>query len=326
MRVKVSDGTQPWYSSDSNNAVDPPFYRELVLNVINRPPEIKNVSLGPDPAKYNDPVEYSAEVNDPDGDLVNLTLHVLDDQGRERRNVTQEVLAGGKVTFKASEYGFFAEGDAGKNFTYYYTYGDGINVTRTVVMQGPHIQPSPKIWVENPRVIPEDENYYWWQRYTFSVDIRNQNHNEFDVAVSLYTDTPAHPWKRHETKTIKVTEKLQTVSFDLNPFDVADRNQSFSYRLRYSATDQKGNALIEGSSSRKINEKLVSNQITSLAMIGLSLMLIPLLALAGGIFMERRFKWGRERSERTRDDKVSSQAGGISMNHILKWVFKWGGK
>ncbi len=41
-------------------------------------------------------------------------------------NETQITLPG-IVSFKAGEYGFFSETDAGKNFTYYYSFDDGIN-------------------------------------------------------------------------------------------------------------------------------------------------------------------------------------------------------
>ena len=61
---------------------------------------------------------------------------VLDDQNGEIRNETQDVKSGTNVTFSAGEYGFFAEVDAGKNFSYRYTYGDGLNDNGTTAASG----------------------------------------------------------------------------------------------------------------------------------------------------------------------------------------------
>ena len=76
--------------------------------------------------RYNDPIEYKANIADADGDLLNVTLHILDENGVELKNETLNMKPG-PVSFKANEYGFFKEADAGKNFTYYYSYDDGID-------------------------------------------------------------------------------------------------------------------------------------------------------------------------------------------------------
>ena len=295
LRIKVTDGQYDWYSSNTTSNA-PHFYGDLVLNVKNNPPTLKNISLiGPNPARYNDPLEYVAIANDPNGDMVNVTLHVIDEKGKERKNVNQEVRAGDQVFFKASQYGLFGEGDAGKNFTYYYTYGDGINITNTSIFDGPHLKTSPKLWVENPKVAPEDENYYWWQKYNFGVDIANQNPGEYNVSVTLYVDTPSHPWLKVETKTVKVSKATQTVSFDTLPFDVSDTNQSFTYMFKFSEFEQHGNDFIEASGA-KINPKVVPYEIYNPLMVfNLASMLI--LIVAGSLFIERRLKRGIEAQE-----------------------------
>ena len=226
---------------------------------------------------------------------MNVTLHVLDEKGKERKNVSQEVKAGDRIVFKASQNGFFGEGDAGKNFTYYYTYGDGINITNTSIFDGPHLRTSPKLWVENPRMVPEDENYYWWQKYNFGVDIANQNPEEYNVTVTLYVDTPSHPWLKVETKTVKVSKAPQTVSFETSPFDVSDTNQSFSYKFKFSEYDQHGNDLIEASGAR-INPKVVPYAIYNWVMLfNLASMLI--LIVIGSLLIERKLKRGIEAQE-----------------------------
>ena len=128
-RAVYNDGSRKKYSSDW--IFTPPYYGELALNLTNRPPEMKNVSLvAPNQTRYNDPIEYKATIEDLDGDLLNVTLHILDTKEEELKNVTQMVLPG-IVSFKVGEYGFFSETDAGKNFTYYYSFDDGINSNQT---------------------------------------------------------------------------------------------------------------------------------------------------------------------------------------------------
>lgn len=287
LRIKVTDGKYDWYSS--NTTTSEPFYGDLVLNVKNNPPTLKNISLiGPNPARYNDPLEYMSKADDPNGDMVNVTLHVLDEKGKERENVSQEVKAGDRLVFEASQYGFFGESDAGKNFTYYYTYGDGINITNTSIYDGPHIKTSPKLWVENPKVVPDDENYYWWQKYNFSVDITNQDPGDYDVAVTLYTNTPSHPWLKVDTKTVRVSKKPQTVFFEAYPFDVSDCNKTFSYRFKFSEYDQNGRDRIERSEAKLINPRIVRYDLASLP-IGFNIFMIVLTSLLIGVFIERRF-------------------------------------
>ena len=288
LRIKVTDGQYDWYSSNTSN-IAPPLFGDLMLTVKNNPPTLENISLiGPNPTRYNDPLDYVAKADDPNGDIVNVTLHVLDEKGVERKNVSQEVKAGDQVLFKTSQYGFFGEGDAGKNFTYYYTYGDGINITNTSIFDGPHLKTSPKIWVENPKVEAEDQNSYWWQKYTFSLDMSNQNPGESNVSVSLYTNTPAHPWKKYETKQMHLTNEPQTVRFDAWPFDVSDANQSFSYRFSFSADEQQGKDFIERASKDVINAKLVKYELISGTGL-INLILIILMSFIGGIFIERWF-------------------------------------
>ena len=113
-RAVYNDGRPKIYSSRWIS--NPPFYGELALNLTNRPPVMKNISLvAPNQTRYNDLIEYKATVDDPDGDLLNVTLHILDDKGMELKNETQNTEPG-DISFKSSEYGFFSESDAGKNF------------------------------------------------------------------------------------------------------------------------------------------------------------------------------------------------------------------
>jgi hypothetical protein len=320
LRIKVTDGQYDWYSSNTTTSV-PHFYGDLVLNVKNNPPTLKNISLiGPNPARYNDPLEYVSRADDPNGDIVNVTLHILDGKGDERRNVSQEVKAGDQVSFKASQYGFFGDGDAGKNFTYYYTYGDGINTTNTSIFDGPHLKTSPKLWVDNPKMVPEDENYYWWQKYNFGVDIANQDPGEYNVTVTLYVDTPSHPWSKVETKAVKVSKTPQTVLFDAHPFDVSDTNQSFNYMFKFSEFEQHGNDFIEASGA-KINPKVVPYAMYNPLMIfNLATMLI--LIVGGSLLIERKLKRGIEAQENAshRSNGKKAQNMGIPGDSIASKI------
>jgi hypothetical protein len=263
------------------------YYSLLELELVNSRPEVDEGSIRVEPARarYNDPIRYEARFDDGDRDMINVTLHLLDERGTEIRNETQDVKSGTNVTFVASQYGFFGEGDAGKNFSYRYTYGDGLDANETETFSGPSLLPSPKIFVSDPNVDPEDENRYWWQKYRFSLKVKNPE--IANLRVDLYTSTPSHPDKYQDTKTINASEEVQTVIFDVQPFDVSDADQSFSYSFRYSATDQNSREETGSLSGDRINPKIVRYPIYSMVTIG-NVLAILLAALVGGIAIERR--------------------------------------
>ncbi len=264
------------------------YYSILELELVNSPPraEAESIRVEPVRARYNDPIRYEARFVDDDGDMINVTLHLLDDRGMEIRNETQDVKSGTNVTFVASQYGFFGEGDAGKNFSYRYTYGDGLDVNGTDAFSGPSLLPTPKIFVSDRTFDPEDENRYWWQKYRFSLKVKNPE--IANLRVDLYTSTPSHPDRYQDTKIINASEEAQSVIFELRPFDVSDANQSFTYSFRYSATDQNSREEIGDLSGDSINPKIVRYPIYSLVTIG-NVLAVLLAALVGGIVIERRF-------------------------------------
>lgn len=201
------------------------------------------------------------------------------------RNETQYVKSGTNVTFIASEYGFFGEGDAGKNFSYRYTYGDGLNSIITEIFPGPTLLPSPKIFVSDPHVEAADENRYWWQNYRFSLKAKNPEMN--NLRIDLYTSTPSHPNRYQDTRVINSSDEAQDVLFDIKPFDVSDANESFTYSFKYSATDQNSREETGDLSGGSINPKIVRYPIYSMVTIG-NLLAVILAALVGGIVIERR--------------------------------------
>jgi hypothetical protein len=277
LRLKATDGQYTWTS------------KNLTLNLINNPPVLSNLSVeAPNPARYNDPIKYVAEVNDVDGDAVNITLHVIDSRGREKANVSQVVLPGSEADFLANQYGFFGKADSGKNFTYYYSFGDGINITNTTMQDGPRLRKSTAIWVDNAKVVPEDEFQYWWQSYNFSADMKNQEQGNVKVLVTLFTDTPAHPWKAVATQEVTLTPEPRPVFFTVKPFDVQDVNQTFKFKFTYSEYDQHQKDFIEAAGARNIGAKLIKYEIAS--PVGLANIFIILLAsLLAGMLIERRF-------------------------------------
>ncbi len=264
------------------------FFSVLELDLVNSPPKVdeESVSVEPSRARYNDPIRYEARFADSDGDLINVTLHLLDDQNKEIVNYTQEVPSGTNVTFAATEYGLFGERDAGKNFSYMYTYGDGLDSNRTEIYLGPSILPSPKIFVSDPNVEAADENRYWWQNYRFSLKVKNPDVS--NLKIDLYTSTPSHPNMYQKTKTINASDEVQDVIFDLQPFDVSDADESFSYYFRYSETDQNSREEMGGTSGGKINPKIVKYPIYSMVTV-VNILAVLLAALACGVVIERRF-------------------------------------
>ncbi|KQC16106.1 MAG: hypothetical protein WCY97_00610 [Methanothrix sp.] len=276
--------TDTMYSNPYNRGE---YHSLLELDLVNSPPEVDEGSIGVEPARarYNDPIRYLSRFVDTDGDMINVTIHVLDDQKGELRNETQYVKSGTNVTFIASEYGFFGEGDAGKNFSYRYTYGDGLNSIITEIFPGPTLLPSPKIFVSDPHVEAADENRYWWQNYRFSLKAKNPEMN--NLRIDLYTSTPSHPNRYQDTRVINSSDEAQDVLFDIKPFDVSDANESFTYSFKYSATDQNSREETGDLSGGSINPKIVRYPIYSMVTIG-NLLAVILAALVGGIVIERR--------------------------------------
>ena len=277
LRLHATDGKNIWTSTN------------LTINVINRPPSLENLTLNaPSSPRFNDPITYLANVTDLDGDLINVTLHVLNEKGIELRNETQMALPGTTVSFVANQYGFFDKADSGRNFTYYYTFGDGIVVNNTTILMGPHLKKSTSVWVGTPVVVPEDENLYWWGKYNFSLDMKNLESGEADVTVNLFTNTEAHPWKASESRVVKLTQQPQVVYFNVKPFDILDANKTFDFRFKYSETDQHQQDHIDKTWSKAISAKLMKYEFISGLGLG-NVLAVLLTALLISILVERRF-------------------------------------
>lgn len=288
-RAVYNDGTRKVYSSSWK--FYPPYYDELVLNLTNRPPEMKNISIAaPSTARFNDPIEYKSTVEDSDRDVLNVTLHILDTKGKELKNVTQMVLPG-SVSFKANQFGFFSETDAGKNFTYYYSFDDGINSNRTGVQSGPNIRQGPKLYVDKLNVTPQSSNCYWWQWYTFNIRAKNLNLENFDVVFTLFSRTENSDWRTIESKIVKVGPEPQTIYFNkTKPFLVTDANATSFYRIKLSEYDQTGRDVVEAAGP-KINAKIVPYAIYDPVMV-VNVASLLFVILAGSLALERRHKRG----------------------------------
>ena len=307
IKINVTDGQ---YRYDSMMQEDYPqmgYYGQLKLNVYNIPPQINSstMKVSPDPAKWDDFIQYSASLQalgqnqsstslDNGQKAVEVTLHIFD-KDKEINNITKPFLLGDPVIFSTRDKGIFNESDSGKNFTYRYSATDGVlggaNTTWTEMVEGPHLRPLAKIRVSDLLIKPEDDNYYWWQRYLFALGIKSQNKNGEVVTVSLYTDTPSHPKKFVSSQSVRVSgENYTEVTFaDTRPFNVADRDQPFRYYFTYSSPDQSGkyeSSWMDG--PKKINPKLMQYEMASLPGVA-NLFLILMGALLTGILLERRF-------------------------------------
>ena len=299
LRVNASDGVNKW-STASYKDLEPPFYSELVFNVTNSLPRMSEFNVTPGGlVRYNDPIEYKARIEDEDGDLLNVTLHILDENGNEVRNETISTMPG-PVSFKANEYGFFKEDYAGKNFTYYYTYDDSINSTARdpeEPLSGPNLRKGAKLDVDRLGFSSASENYYWWDRYGFSVRAKNLNQEEYDVAFTLFTRTEDGEWTTVESKTEKIGLDPVVVSFNqTKPFQVTDAGKVFYYRIRYSEYDQSGRDSIERQ-GELLNSKIVPYRIYDGIMVLNLFLMLAVVALLG-LFMERNLQKGVEAHER----------------------------
>ncbi|WP_316965448.1 hypothetical protein [Candidatus Methanocrinis natronophilus] len=298
IRAYMTDGDEDYYSSRHGN--QPPHYGELVINITNAPPQLFNATLvGPESPRYNDPLEYVAEVYDPDGDLLKVTLHIIDSSGIQVRKETQDVESG-RVIFKAGQYGFFREADAGKNFSYFYSVDDGIDVmyfpssdNQSTTLEGPNIRSNPKLWVENLHVEPEDDNYYYWGKYNFSLEMRNQEPYNIEIPVTLKIKTEDKNWKQVSTRTVTVTPDSKREYFLVDDaFDVLDRGSNFSFRFEYPEYDQNDELSSEIRWTNPINKKMMKYNFISLPVV-INLLFVLLLPLIGGIFLEKWMGKGR---------------------------------
>jgi hypothetical protein len=298
VRANVSDGVNKW-STTSYSALLPPYYSELVFNVTNSLPVMSDFDVIPGGlVRYNDPIEYKANIVDADGDLLNVTLHILDESGVELKNETLNMKPG-PVSFKANEYGFFKEADAGKNFTYYYSYDDGIDFISKDPkdpLKGPNIRKGPKLSVDKLGFSSTSENYYWWEKYGFNLRAKNLNPEKYDVAFTLSTRTGNNEWNTVETKTVRIGPDPVEVNFNnTKPFQVTDAGETFYYRVKYSEYDQSGKDAMEQTGVR-INGKIVPYKIYDGIMI-LNLVPMLILIMLGSFFIERRLKKGIEAHE-----------------------------
>lgn len=294
IRANASDGVNKWSTSGYKD-VKPPFYSELVFNVTNVRPEIRNATVvGIDknipgkPVRYTEPISYEADAYDPDGDLLNATLHVIDDKGNFRENITQQVKGGSHLSIMDRDWGIFNENDAGHNFTYYYTFDDGIESGSTDVLSGPIIKSTPKLKITDFKAVPETANNFWWQRYDFFIKASSQNPEPVDVTVSLFTTTPSEKDKLVESKTVALNSIPQVIQFSVWPFSVNDAGSEFRYYLTFSEDiqGQEGRTVF-GEMGLPINPRIVRFGIISWP--GLNLALLLLLCLIIGMFVERRF-------------------------------------
>jgi len=325
LRVNASDGVNKW-STAAYKDLKPPFYSELVFNVTNSLPKMSEFNITPaGQVRYNDPIEYKANIEDEDGDLLNVTLHILDENGIEIRNETINTKPG-PVSFKANEYGFFTENDAGKNFTYYYSYDDSINSTSKdpqEPLSGPNLRKGAKLAVDRLGFVSASENYYWWERYGFSVRAKNLNPEEYDVIFTLFARTEGGEWTTVESKTEKVGPNPVTVYFNqTKPFQVTDANKTFYYRIKYSEFDQSGRDSIERQ-GEVINSKIVPYRIyDGIMVLNLFLMLAVIAML--GFFMERNLQKGVEAHESVSGKKGGKEVTGsvISGSNVASPIIK----
>jgi len=308
LRIKVSDGQYNYYSSIQKDSPKDGCYGELNMSVYDIPPKINNstMEVSPNPARWEDFIQYTASLDDgrtgeplessidKSQNAIQVTLHVLLN-GTEICNITKPFLSGDPIIFSTKDKSIFNETDAGKNFSYRYSCTDGViggeNTTWSEVMPGPILRPSSKIRVSNLMIRPENDNYYWWQKYAFGLRMISQNKEGDTVTVTLYTDTPSSPQKPVSSQSVHISGSNYTdVLFDdVEPFSVADRNQPFHYYFMYTSPDQYGkyeSSWMDG--PKQINSKLISYDLASAQSVG-NLLAIVIAALLAGIFIERRF-------------------------------------
>ncbi len=324
-RIDISDGTKRdggWYSTDMPDYLNSGYYGVLDLYVYNNPTEINNSTMrvSPDPVMWNDLITYKADISDRDLDEVNITLYIYRNESTndsatpnhandnlsarregaiystskffpadEKENTATFSIQGSEV--------FDKDKDPGKNFTYGFSCNDGINTTWSLMAQGPQLKEISGITTEVCPLECEDNNYFWWNKYTFTLKVRSLTPEEKMVTVGLFTKTAEDKEAKQPCKpiTLQVTKDNDTIFkfSDLEPFDVTDAGQNFSYYFTYDVPDQHGDdntVVIE--EPKSINPKVMRYPMLSLVTLS-NLALIFLISLIGGILMEQKLfrKW-----------------------------------
>lgn len=309
LRIYATDGQYRYYSSIQSDDPANGYYHELLLKIYNIPPQINNTTMkvSPDIATWDNYILYTASFEDiigkaqdkvlpggKDENAVRVTLHIYNNSS-EFFNITKPFQPGDMVSFSSKDASIFKEKEAGKNFSYRYSCTDGIkggnNTTWSRLGDGPHLRPNPMIKVSDPKAGCEDENYYWWQRYDFSLKAKSLSTEPVDLKVDLYTDTPEHSGKFIASLPVRVpaNDSIEVSFKSMQPFDVADANQTFGYFFRYSAPDQDGKRQSNTmTGSKVINARLIGYDIVSLPGLG-NIAAILLIALLASMYVERRF-------------------------------------
>lgn len=295
-RAVYNDGIIKTYSSDWK--FSPPYFGELEINLTNHPPQINNISLSaPNQTRHQDLIEYRAFIDDSDDDMLNVTLHILYDNGVEFKNETQRVKPG-DISFNSIDYGFFSESEAGKNFTYYYSFDDGLSRNWSANNTGPNIRRAPKLYVDKLNVTPESSSTYWWDWYTFSFRAKNLNPEAFDTVFTLFTKTENSDWKTIDHKIVKVGLEDQMIYFNKTvPFTAKDANSSFLYRIKFSEYAQTGKDFLVADGPR-INSKILQYSMTDW-ILWANLLPMILFIIFGSLLIERYKKRGIEYQERS---------------------------
>jgi hypothetical protein len=319
-RIGISDGTKRdggWYTTDMPDYPKSGYYGVLDLYVYNNPPAINNSTMrvSPDPVMWNDLVTYKADLTDRDLDEVNVTLYIYRNESindsttsnHANNNVSAQndeaIFCTSKffpanekertVTFSIQGSDVFdKDKDPGKNFTYKISSNDSINSTWSLMARGPQLKEISGITVEPGLLECEDNNYFWWNKYTFTIKVRSLTPYEKMVTVGMFTKTAEDKEAKQpcEPMTLQVTKDNDTIFRfrDVRPFDVTDADQSFSYYFTYDVPDQHGDEITEiTEGSKSINPKVMRYPMLSLVTLS-NLALIFLISLIGGILMEQK--------------------------------------
>ena len=318
-RIGISDGTKRdggWYTTDMKNYPNNGYYGVLDLYVYNNPPRINSSTMrvSPDPVMWNDLITYKVDLSDMDMDEINVTLYIYRNESIDNRDISNHVRnnitaqndeavisipkffpADEKektVTFSLQGSEVFDKNkDPGKNFKYTFSCNDSINTSWSLMALGPQLKEISGITVEPGQLECEDNNYFWWNKYTFSLKVRCLTPDEKMVTVSLFTKTAADTEARQpcEPITLRVTKDNDTnfKFIEVKPFDVSDADQNFSYYFTYDVPDQHGNLATEIIQEPKsINPKIMEYPMLSLFTLS-NLALIFIISLIIGIVMEQ---------------------------------------
>jgi len=222
-------------------------------NIVNHEPQVIDAWAEPKDGTCLDSFDYHVKLQDVDDDDVTLTF-ILKDANKTIEEITRVVSSSDIGSENGTEFMLpsikFGEDYSNKNLSFSLICDDKVVKTSSKLFDGPNIRGLPEITVG---VLPISHEGRWWDTYTLQINVANPSDDPVEVRPVIYSSNGKInlDYKSVPPK----TEVLQTLSWDLNEFNVNDRNENITYGFEYNLRDDLGLNYREASLS--ISDQLI---------------------------------------------------------------------